>query len=276
MLQRIITGSLLVIGLALVLYLGGWVFAVVAMTAICVAMREEFHALAVAGHRPVWWPTFVASVASIPLMLLSSGDRLMSLLLILMLTNCLMVLIWVIFREQPKLQDALVSVMPMFTILLPGICLISLLRIEAKSLQVTLLCMVFVISILGDTFAYFVGTRVGGRKLCPAVSPNKTFSGSMGGLVGSVVGSVAVGAIASIWPPVKGMPPPTLAEYLVIGLVGGIAAQVGDLFASLIKRHCGIKDYGHLFPGHGGMLDRMDSILFTSVVVYCYWMLTRV
>ena len=62
---------------------------------------------------------------------------------------------------------------------------------------------------------------------------------------------------------------------MLIGLVGGIAGQVGDLFASLIKRHCGIKDFGSLFPGHGGMLDRMDSILFTSVVVYCFWMITR-
>ncbi len=275
MLQRVITGSLLIIGLALVLYLGGWVFAVVAMAAICVAMREEFQALAVAGHRPVWWPTFVAMVASIPLMLLSSGNRLMSLLLILMLANCLMVLIWVIFREQPRLEDALVSVMPMFTILLPGICLISLLRIETKSLQVTLLCLVFAISVIGDTMAYFVGTRVGGRKLCPAVSPNKTVSGSIGGLVGSMAGALAVGGIAAIWPPLDGTLPPSFAQYLLIGFVGGIAAQVGDLFASLIKRHCAIKDYGSLFPGHGGMLDRMDSILFTSVVVYCFWMITR-
>lgn len=275
MLQRVITGSLLIIGLALVLYLGGWVFAVVAMAAICVAMREEFQALAVAGHRPVWWPTFVAMVASIPLMLLSSGNRLMSLLLILMLANCLMVLIWVIFREEPRLIDALVSVMPMFAILLPGICLISLLRIEAKSLQVTLLCLVFAISVIGDTMAYFVGTRVGGRKLCPAVSPNKTVSGAIGGLVGSVLGALTVGGIAAIWPPLDGTVPPSFIQYLLIGFVGGIAAQVGDLFASLIKRHCGIKDYGNLFPGHGGMLDRMDSILFTSVVVYCFWMITR-
>jgi phosphatidate cytidylyltransferase len=275
MLQRVITGSLLIIGLALVLYLGGWVFAVVAMAAICVAMREEFQALAVAGHSPVWWPTFVAMVASIPLMLLSSGNRLMSLLLILMLANCLMVLIWVIFREEPRLIDALVSVMPMFAILLPGICLISLLRIEAKSLQVTLLCLVFAISVIGDTMAYFVGTRVGGRKLCPAVSPNKTVSGAIGGLIGSVAGALAVGGIAAIWPPLDGTLPPTFVQYLLIGFVGGIAAQVGDLFASLIKRHCGIKDYGSLFPGHGGMLDRMDSILFTAVVVYCFWMITR-
>lgn len=276
MLQRVITGSLLIIGLALVLYLGGWVFAVVAMAAICVAMQEEFKALAAAGHRPVWWPTFVAMVASIPLMLLSSGDRLMSLLLTLMLANSLMVLIWVIFRDEPRLEDALVSVMPMYTILLPGICLISLLRIEAKSLQVTLLCLVFAISVVGDTLAYFVGTRVGGRKLCPAVSPNKTISGALGGLIGSMLAALAVGGIASIWPPLDGTQLPTVFQYLIVGFIGGVAGQVGDLFASLIKRHCGIKDYGSLFPGHGGMLDRMDSILFTSVVVYCFWMITRV
>lgn len=275
MLQRVITGSLMTIGLAVVLYLGGWVFAVVAMAAICTAMREEFKALAIAGHRPVWWPTFVALAASIPLMLLSSGNRLMSLMLILMLANCLMVLIWVIFREEPRLEDALVSVMPMFAILLPGICLISLVRIDAKSLQVTLMCMVFAIAIVGDTTAYFVGTRVGGRKLCPAVSPNKTISGAVGGLIGSVAGAMAVGGIASFWPPVNGETLPTAIQYLLIGLVGGVAGQVGDLFASLIKRHCKVKDYGTLFPGHGGMLDRMDSILFVAVVVYCFWMITR-
>ncbi len=275
MLQRVITGTLMTIGLAVVLYLGGWVFAVVAMAAIFTSMREEFKALAVAGHRPVWWPTFVCMVASIPLMLLSSGNRLMSLLLILMLANCLMVLIWVIFREEPRLEDALVSVMPMFTILLPGICLISLVRIDAKSLQVALMCLVFAISVIGDTLAYFVGTRVGGKKLCPAVSPNKTVSGAIGGLLGSMAGAMAVGVIASFWPPLNGDTLPTVLQYLVIGFVGGVAGQVGDLFASMIKRHCKIKDFGTIFPGHGGMLDRMDSILFVSVVVYCFWMITR-
>ena len=67
MLQRVTTGTLMIIGLAVVVYLGGWVFAMGAMAAICLAMREEFNALAVAGHRPVWWRTFVCMVASIPL-----------------------------------------------------------------------------------------------------------------------------------------------------------------------------------------------------------------
>ena len=63
--------------------------------------------------------------------------------------------------------------------------------------------------------------------------------------------------------------PPMWANILV-GVVGGVAGQMGDLFASMVKRHCGIKDFGTLFPGHGGMLDRMDSILFTAIIVYSY------
>ena len=58
--------------------------------------------------------------------------------------------------------------------------------------------------------------------------------------------------------------------YLVLGLLGGFVGQMGDLFASLVKRHCGLKDYSNLFPGHGGMLDRLDSVLFMAVLMYCY------
>ena len=58
--------------------------------------------------------------------------------------------------------------------------------------------------------------------------------------------------------------------YLLVGLLGGFAGQVGDLFESMVKRHCGIKDFGTIFPGHGGMLDRLDSIFFTCIIVYSY------
>ena len=63
---------------------------------------------------------------------------------------------------------------------------------------------------------------------------------------------------------------PSWWQYLLIGLIGGVAGQMGDLWASMVKRHCGIKDFSNLFPGHGGMLDRIDSILFMSVVVFCF------
>ena len=60
---------------------------------------------------------------------------------------------------------------------------------------------------------------------------------------------------------------------MLLGLIGGVAGQIGDLFASLIKRHCGIKDFSNLFPGHGGMLDRLDSVIFMAVIIFCYRML---
>ena len=63
-------------------------------------------------------------------------------------------------------------------------------------------------------------------------------------------------------------------HYVLLGLIGGVAGQLGDLFASLIKRHCGIKDFSNLFPGHGGMLDRLDSVLFMAIIIFCYRMLT--
>ena len=272
MLQRFVTGAFLIVLLSVVLALGGWVFAVVAMAAICIAMYEEFHALAMKGHRPVQWPTWLGMAASIPMVLVMSRAAIVILLIVIFLIN----VICVVFRKDPKLEDILVSVMPLFTVLLPGMCLVSLLGVEPRALQVTFLCLVFVVAVMGDTMAFLVGSRVGGPKLCPQVSPHKTVAGALGGLLGSVLGALAVGGIAALCAPYALAELPGFWHYVIIGLFGGVAGQMGDLFASLVKRHCGIKDFSNLFPGHGGMLDRMDSILFTSVVVFCFHVLTLV
>jgi len=110
-----------------------------------------------------------------------------------------------------------------------------------------------------DTFAYFSGYFFGKTKLCPSISPKKTVEGAIGGVLGSMIISVLFGYFF-------------LQDYLIvaafIGAIGSIVAQVGDLSASLIKRYTGIKDFGNLMPGHGGVLDRFDSILFTAPTVY--------
>ena len=168
----------------------------------------------------------------------------------------------------------MLSVLPLFTIVLPGMCIVALAQVQPKALQVVLLSLVFAIPVLGDTMAFFVGSRVRGPKLCPAVSPNKTISGAVAGLVGSLVAAAAVGVVSLIFcDQVTLAQLPTWWQYALLGLVGGVAGQMGDLFASLVKRHCGIKDFSNLFPGHGGMLDRLDSILFMAVVMICYRLL---
>lgn len=116
-----------------------------------------------------------------------------------------------------------------------------------------------------DMGAYFVGVSIGKTKLCPEISPKKTVEGALGGIVCSIVASLVItlsfGHFNKILP----------ALLLTIPLC--VVGMAGDLFASVIKRKVGIKDYGNLIPGHGGILDRVDSVLFISPVVYCLMLL---
>ena len=139
----------------------------------------------------------------------------------------------------------------------------AFLRMESSGIQRAYLLLPFILSFACDTFAYFAGRAFGKHKLAPKVSPKKTVEGSIGGMAGNVAcglifafvmdrwfgGSIGYGAMA------------------LLALLCSIVAQVGDLSFSLIKREFGIKDYGHLFLEHGGVLDRFDSVLFVTPVI---------
>ena len=125
----------------------------------------------------------------------------------------------------------------------------------------------------GDTCAYFAGRAFGKHKLCPVVSPKKTVEGAIGGVLGTMVFGVVATVIYSI--AANRMEAFTrtnigVSMYLIIALLACVAAVLGiygDLFASVVKRQCGIKDYGTIFPGHGGILDRFDSVMFIAPFV---------
>jgi phosphatidate cytidylyltransferase len=120
---------------------------------------------------------------------------------------------------------------------------------------------------INDSAAYFAGRAWGRRKLIPSVSPGKTVVGSVAGVAGAVVvGSIYAGVVLGGW---LGLPI-GYAEGAVGGALLGVAAQVGDLVESLFKREAGVKDSGKVFPGHGGILDRFDALLFTLPVAYWY------
>ena len=126
--------------------------------------------------------------------------------------------------------------------------------------------MLFVIAFLTDTFAYFVGRFLGRHKLAPAISPKKTIEGSIGGIVFAVAGMIAYGVVLQ---QVFHMTLPVIS-LIVVAVLASVAGQCGDLAASMIKRHCDVKDFGKIIPGHGGILDRFDSILFVLPIVYVY------
>jgi phosphatidate cytidylyltransferase len=124
-----------------------------------------------------------------------------------------------------------------------------------------LLCIVF----SGDVGQYYFGTYLGKHKLCPAVSPGKTWEGSIGGLATNlVIGSILKYFFLTHLP---------WASCLFMFLFMGVAGQVGDLFESELKRRVNIKDSGKILPGHGGILDRIDALLFVAPVVYYYKLL---
>lgn len=119
---------------------------------------------------------------------------------------------------------------------------------------------VLAITWLQDTLAYFVGRSWGRHRMAPALSPKKTWEGAIGGLVASVVTGALCVALLGL--------PISIVAGAALGLVGGVVGPLGDLAESLIKRQVGLKDAGHLIPGHGGLLDRADSLLFTGPALF--------
>lgn len=127
----------------------------------------------------------------------------------------------------------------------------------------TWVILAFAVTWCGDTGAYFAGRFFGKHKLFPSISPAKTWEGFFGGMLMTVIGALAVAWLL----PAPGL---TWGHAVVVGIIGGVAGPIGDLAESMLKRACKVKDSGTLLPGHGGMLDRVDALLFNAPAVYLY------
>ena len=169
----------------------------------------------------------------------------------------------------------------LLAIVYPTIPLISLFMINSFDKGSIIIFYIFAVSALTDTFAFFGGKIIGGRKLCK-ISPNKTISGAISGLVGGILGSILVyvllhsAGFMSFFDPTFYQLSSGLEEmimmtsiwyFILLGLASSVVNQVGDLFASSIKREANLKDFGYILPGHGGILDRIDGLMFVSVLV---------
>lgn len=167
----------------------------------------------------------------------------------------------------------------MLSVFYPTGLILPLVAVNLMSFEALLL--VFAVSPLCDTMAYFVGSALRGKKLCPDISPNKTISGAIGGIVGGAIGGVAV-YFFSNWLYSAGVLAGTaftvgalwadVIIFIVAGALFAALTELGDLAESVIKRKLSIKDMGKLFPGHGGMMDRIDGLSFVSPVaalIFC-------
>lgn len=140
-------------------------------------------------------------------------------------------------------------------------CFLTLLPFSEGSYHPYLMISILSIIWVNDSFAFFVGKNLGKRKLFPSVSPNKTIEGFLGGLFFSILSAFVIGYLYDRY---------SIFNWIIIALIVAIFGTIGDLVVSKFKRQANLKDSGHLIPGHGGILDRLDSLLFASPFVYLY------
>jgi phosphatidate cytidylyltransferase len=146
-----------------------------------------------------------------------------------------------------------------------SVCLSYVFRLRILENGGLLVILIFVCSWGNDTLAYCAGRLFGKHKMSPKLSPKKSIEGAVGGVVGAALLGVIYAACIGRFTNAGTMP---ILEYALIGAAGALISMVGDLAASAIKRNHEIKDYGKLIPGHGGIMDRFDSIIFTAPLIY--------
>lgn len=261
--KRLMSSAVLVV-LALVFLLCGGPFLGIVTTALSmIAFRELMHAGGVeTGGKPgtLEYVGYAGIILYHTSMILSKNFSLgLGIIVFLFLAE-----MFVYVFRFPHYQAAQVMA-SFFCMFYPTVLFSFVYLTRDLTYGVYLVWIIFISSWICDTCAYLTGMAFGKHKLAPVLSPKKSVEGAVGG----VAGSALVGALFA-WLLLV----PVAQDYSVIWLValigaaGAVISQVGDLAASAIKRNHGIKDYGKLIPGHGGIMDRFDSVLFTAPVIY--------
>ena len=284
MIKRIITAAVLIAIMALGIWFQGWPLRIILLVSMLMSTSEMYRAFRRINYDPVRWSGYVYCVLAVLAQayyanLTGSLFDSISPAMFALIIGLLLAMTVIIFKGKVAFDSLMSTVFPM---LYPGLffsLIITLQDLNTRTASTLALVLAFFIASVNDTFALFIGLRFGKHRLSPEISPKKSVEGSIAGLISSVVFAMLApwitGLLAASHPQIAAdlaaHPLPPLWAFGVLGLVAGGLSQIGDLVASLVKRHCGIKDFGNIFPGHGGMLDRMDGILFCGVACYVFF-----
>lgn len=259
---RIITGLVLAIGWILLLFAGPYLLFCLVITAGGGVALYEFLRISSPEVERKHIPAVI--VLGIFPMLVASLWGIWALTSSLFLALLLLIILTVIIF--PSLDNSLVFISRQwFGIFYIGFCGAHLILLRSFPQGIYWLLILTAITVFSDTGAYYVGRMLGKAKLYSALSPGKTRAGAVGGIIGGMLGGLLVAAI--VFEDVN------LVMIALLSLILSIIGIIGDLTESLIKRVSGVKDSGQILPGHGGLLDRCDSLLLTAPVLYyaLYW-----
>ncbi len=260
---RVATAIAGLVYLSLMFYIGGWFFDFSVLFITLVATRELYLAFSKKGFKPIIWLGYLLVLLSFYIMLFDQeGYAWIYILLVVLLGLAIPILL-----PSVRFLDSLLTI---FGGIYPGLALLSMIPLahHAQPYTTHLLVVTVCASWATDAFAYIAGTLFGKTKLSPKISPHKTVEGSLGGVAGSVIVGLLTAYLLNTFTPINF----EFYHYAIISLLCGIASQIGDLAASSIKRFCRVKDFGNILPGHGGLLDRFDSVIFTVPMVYAYYL----
>lgn len=239
--------------LLVLVYLGGWFIWAAALLVALIGVREFYKGFEASGAKPCFEIGYCAAILLYAVNIIAPKN--MSLVMLWLVLVVAASMIYGFKVNERKLEDMTSTLLGIMYVVFFSYHIVLI----DQSAYSVLIWLVFLSAFGTDIMAYFTGMAFGKHKLCPNLSPKKSKEGAVGGVAGSIILCGLFGWIVL---------PEMFEECLIIGLLGSVFAQLGDLSASAFKRQMGIKDYGNLIPGHGGILDRFDSVLFTAPLVY--------
>lgn len=265
--RRVLTAALGIPITIFVIQYGEWLFAAAILILTLLAWDEFYTMLQNKNIKVLYYVGFLANIIILGCAWLGNSQEL---IMTLFFSTLFVLYKIVVSANKITIVDAAFS---LFGITYIGLSFshLLLLRYSNNSLHIVTslgnlsagaayVWLAFVGTWANDTFAYFVGSKFGRHKLCPGISPAKTVEGALGGVIGSVIAIAGLGLLFQL----------PIGHSLIMGFLVGIVAPIGDLAESALKRFAGVKDSGKILPGHGGILDRFDSILFAVPVIYYY------
>jgi phosphatidate cytidylyltransferase len=259
---RVLSAAVLIPLVASLTYAGGWLLAGILFLVAVRAAYELFHLMEDAGYRP----SLEASALIMALLLAVARFPELNLLGLVLAVAVIVSLIWQLLRPptgHPTQSWALTFGVALWLgwLISHFIQLRDLSPAFGLGIGTRWLALMFLVTWVNDSAAYFVGKAIGRHPCCPYLSPKKTWEGTIGGWFGGLAATALLGYWLVDLPWVHG---------LILGALVAIVAPFGDLAKSMVKRQMGVKDFSALIPGHGGMFDRIDSLLFVAPVMYYY------
>ena len=271
--RRMISGIIAAVLFLLIIFSPKEIFNIACALIAALAVYEVFGAFRAKGFKPSYYAGYTACLC-IFLGSIEYWDRrvwkwlrdiilFVDIRFLLYLSLLLMFFFLITGRGKYTVSDLSVTILGAFYV-----CYLFWYLIMARNLYGGEFAVLFVAvsAVATDTGAYFIGTWLGKHKLLPDISPNKTVEGAIGGALACIATVTLYGVF--VFDKYAYANPVWL--YAIMGTACGLVAQVGDLAASCIKRYCGVKDFGKLIPGHGGLLDRIDSAILLSPLIYIF------